>query len=133
MPSARSRLKASSRLGPTEPVVLAWASVWQDPHLDTNSTLPRTRLEVGCLTAHPPIASSASAAGSSAHRFRWALSVIERGSLSERDAPLSRRQEAGAAGSMPPDEDAPEVPHADALDRTRDRRRSGAGPDLLRP
>src|ERR1700753_2498091 len=56
-PSERSWRKASSRLGPVVPLVLACASVWQLPHDFWNITLPLTRLEVGCLTAHPATAS----------------------------------------------------------------------------
>ena len=52
-PSIRSRANMSSRLGPVVPLVLACASVWQEPHFDVNSTLPWTTLAVGCLTAQP--------------------------------------------------------------------------------
>src|SRR5436305_8139041 len=132
MPSARSWRNASSRFGPTEPWVLAWLSVWQLPHLATNSTFPCTRLVVGCLTAHPPTTNSTSAAGRTATRFRRPLSNIERGTLSEPGDPMPRRWSVGGAGSMAADEDAPEVPDADALHRPRGHRRSRTRPDLLR-
>src|SRR5258707_353559 len=100
------------------PVLLACESVWHTPHLDTNSTLPCTTFAVGCLTAQPPAASSTSAAGRNATRLRVDLSIRAR-TLSEHEAPMSRRGASGGAGSMAADEDAPEVPYADALDRPR--------------
>src|SRR5438309_2005020 len=126
MPSVRSCLNESSRFGPTDPVVFACESVWQEPHFETNRTFPWTRLVVGCLTAHPPTASSTNAAGKSAQSLRWALSNIARGTLSKPGDPMSRRGSVGAAGSMAPDEDAPEVPYADALHRPPGHHRSRA-------
>src|SRR5271154_2966585 len=53
--------KASSRLGPTIPLVLARASVWQEPHLATNACLPRIRLgsSVFSLAAEQALVASA--------------------------------------------------------------------------
>ena len=46
--------KASSRLGPDDPLGLARASVWQEPHLATNAFLPSIRLALSApLTEQP--------------------------------------------------------------------------------
>src|SRR4051812_41277054 len=51
-PSLRDWRNASSRFGPTTPVALARASVWQEEHLSVNCSLPLTRLGV-LLSAQP--------------------------------------------------------------------------------
>src|SRR3954454_19607509 len=52
MPSVRDRAKASSRFGPTTPVALARASVWQRAHWSVNFSLPLIRFVWGFLPAH---------------------------------------------------------------------------------
>src|SRR5438552_5855780 len=51
-PCWRSDANASSRFGPTLPVVPASASVWQTPHLATKSCFP---LEAFVLRSTPPV------------------------------------------------------------------------------
>src|SRR5262249_37439838 len=52
----------SSRLGPTSPLVLARASVWQDPHLATKACLPLISLALSApFTEHPAAAIAAPA------------------------------------------------------------------------
>src|SRR5579859_1181275 len=60
-PSARSCWKASSRLGPTVPVLAAWLSVWQVAQWAANSCFPLTRFVTGCLSVQPPSANAKSA------------------------------------------------------------------------
>src|SRR5664279_434042 len=60
-PSARLARKASSRFGPTIPLVLARARVWQEPHLATNACLPRIRLALSAPLTEQPVAPIASA------------------------------------------------------------------------
>src|SRR5205809_472849 len=72
-PSESPARKASSRLGPMMPFVLARASVWQEPHLATNACLPMITLGLlALLTEHPlaPRASASSAAAPARRRRR---------------------------------------------------------------
>ena len=63
-PSATLARKASSRLGPTMPLVLARASVWQEPHLATKSCLPSIRLALSAPFTPQPVVNRASASSS---------------------------------------------------------------------
>ena len=59
-PSSMLARKASSRFGPTMPLVPAWASVWQEPHFATKAFLPAIRLALSPpLTLPQPEAASA--------------------------------------------------------------------------
>src|SRR5690242_8032816 len=53
MPSRRDWANASSRLGPTVPLVPARASVWQEPHRLRKSFLPLTTLACSLDRLHP--------------------------------------------------------------------------------
>src|SRR4051794_9919064 len=77
-PSIRARWNASSRFGPTTPVVFARASVWQEPHLATNCCLPLTTL-VPWLASEQPC--SAAAAATSTIPVRTPPVLMERGIL----------------------------------------------------
>src|ERR1700722_15334111 len=73
-PSATLALKASSRFGPTMPLVAARASVWQEPHFDTNAFLPAIRLALSeDLTAEQPAVTSTSTSSRHAAAARLAL------------------------------------------------------------
>src|SRR5437588_12368967 len=138
IPSARSCENASSRLGPMLPVVLAWARVWQTPHLVRNSCLPWTRLGTGCLTWQPPAATTSKADSASVpSRLRWlspptprrtVANMLRGGTLSQADAPVPHRSgpvpvrlaggcSPGPLVAWPPNEDAPEVPDEGDVDR----------------
>src|SRR3954454_21508431 len=62
IPSTRARWDASSRLGPTTPVVPARASVWQAPHLETNRVLPLITFDPEWVIEQPASATAATAA-----------------------------------------------------------------------
>src|SRR5215207_807206 len=75
-PSFRARWNAASRFGPVTPVVPARASVWHEPHLATNCSLPATTFVPESVSEQP--LTTAVAASSAA---RTPPLLIERGIL----------------------------------------------------
>src|SRR3954451_5313156 len=77
-PSTRARWNASSRFGPTTPVVLARASTWRGPHLATNCCLPFTTLAPWLVSEQPLRTAAVAITATSA---MVVLTLMERGIL----------------------------------------------------
>src|SRR5437588_11044900 len=139
-PSWRSWRKATSRLGPTVPLVPARLRVWQDPRLATNSFLPVTGLSLAVLflirkqPARAVRLKAAAITSSAARRLAGGMRAgmgrggpsMRRGTLSGQ-RPRQRIQPALRRGQNPPGHPIP----GEALARGGDQRLACALAQLL--